>query len=254
MRPMSLDEEIAILQFGQGVRADADVLAHFVPLDTEERRLRLMELGFLISQSKLTEADMAQALASSSLGTGYTPCVGLKLHRISISRPGNEPEADYKFMLHLFKAAYQRRVASQPQNPANWWYWDLSQPGIEQRIQSVCQELVNDLYNNPGFRSEFACLAKLRHERELKQSRRPEPPVQASQYHFDFVTYDEVRTESIKLLADKTSQATMLVLHSLEKALLIKYKLEVTQIERLTAAVIERHMRETYDTDLLGQP
>ncbi|WP_375447447.1 DUF5958 family protein [uncultured Fibrella sp.] len=251
---MSLDEEIAILQFGQGVRADVDLLVQFAGLDNEARHLRLMELGFLVGQSKLTEADMKQALATSSLGVGYSPCVGLKLHRLSISRPGNEPEADYKFMLHLFKAVYQRRVASQPQNPANWWYWDLSQSGIEQRIQLVYQELVNDLYNDPGFRSEFASLAKLYHDAKSKRVRSPELPVQVNQYHFDFITYDELRTESIKLLADKMRQAIMVLIHSLEKALLKKYQLEPAQTGRLIFAVIERHMRETYDTDLFGQP
>ena len=162
--------------------------------------------------------------------------------------PKGDYELAYKFLLFLFKAAYQRR--SVLGNPANWRYWNLSSPNVIQDIRTRHQEALEQVYANSSFRSEFACIAKLWHERRTLQQAKRQEPAPEPDNHFTFLSYDEMLTESIKTFTDKQMQGVRLLSHSLEKALSLQYGFDADEVRRVIDDVVERHLRETYDTDL----
>ena len=61
---MSLEEEIAINQFGQGVRSVADLLDQFTELDENQRRQRFFDLYCHVWRSELVDSDIEQALSN----------------------------------------------------------------------------------------------------------------------------------------------------------------------------------------------
>ena len=129
---MSLEEEVAVNQFGQDVCSIESLLQHFSQMSEVIKREYLNDLTNLIWQSKPLEADIEQAITDSVLKNTYTPCVVLRTHGLKIglnqlvNLPINELEKVYRLMLNLFKEAYQRRFKQEKGNPDKWWYWDLS--------------------------------------------------------------------------------------------------------------------------------
>lgn len=129
---MSLEEEVAVNQFGQDVCSIESLLQHFSQMSEVIKREYLNDLTNLIWQSKPLEADIEQAITDSVLKNTYTPCVVLRTHGLKIglnqlvNLPINELEKVYRLMLSLFKEAYQRRFKQEKGNSDKWWYWDLS--------------------------------------------------------------------------------------------------------------------------------
>lgn len=261
---MSLDDEIALYQFGQGVRSVADLLDHFSQLDEPEKRKRFVHFYCQVAGSSLVESDIEQALTDCTLNATDPIYTYLNLHRLAtgskrvicIPHTANPPEGNlddpYKVLLHLFRIDYQRRFALERGNSANWRYWDLSNPEIVQGILTRHQALVEEVYTNPSFRSEFVSLAKLWNNRKtLEQARYREPePTPDRQTHFDFLTYEEMVTVSNKLFDNEYSRSINVLLHSLNNAFSVRYKLDTEEARRLVFDVIERHLRETYHSDL----
>lgn len=257
---MSLEEEIAIHQFGQGVRSAADLLDQFTQVDGLQRSARFFDLYCHVWRSELVDSDIEQALAGCSVTATDATYDFLNLHRLRagsknilfIPDTSNPPEGTlekaYELLLYLFKADYQRRFALEKENPTIWWYWDLSNGDTVQGILTRHQELVDEVYTAPNFRSEFVSVAKLLHDHKgLSQARSPKP-VPEHQNQFDFLTYDEIMTEFVQ--GSKYSRAIALLRNSLEKALSIRYRLNADQARRLTLDVINRHSQETYNTKL----
>ena len=256
---MSLEEEITINQFGQGVHSVADLLDQFTQADEHQRRARFFDLYCHVWELNLVDSDIEQALADCSVTAADATCDYLNLHRLRagsksmlwIPDTGNPPdgtlEKPYQLLLHLFRADYQRRFALEKENPTTWWYWDLSDTKIAQSILTRHRELVDEVYAIPSFRSEFVSLAKLLHEHMgFPQARFPKPAPE-HQNQFNFLTYDEMITEFVQ--GSKYIRAIALLRHSLEKALSIRYRLTTDEARRLTLDVINRHSQEIYNTD-----
>ena len=249
---MSLDDEIAIIQFGQGVHADIELLDHFSQLDKQGKRNHLFGLYFLVERSSPVDSDLDQANIDSSPDTTAIPYLILKFKRMTRSVKLNMTEEylekTYTLLLTLFKTAYQRRYASEKENPAKWWYWDLSNKAIVQSILTSHQELVQAVYDTPGFRSEFASIAKLWHDRKASAHAKLPEPNSLIQTSFNFLTYDEMVTYSIKVFEDNYLRGITLLSNSVEKALSARYGLAADEARRVVLDVTNRHFQDKYDT------
>ncbi len=256
---MSLEEDIALNQFGQGVQSVAQVLDQFSQLNEEQKRKLFIQLYCEVSAAELVEADVEQALADCSLKTTDPIYSYLKLHRLTTGLKGvvwipetaNPPEGkldkSYQVLLYLFKTDYQRRFALEKENPTSWRYWDLSNPEIIQSILTTHRELVEQVYNVATFRSEFACLAKRWYEDLYLSQYQAQEPEPEPQIHSTFQTYDEVLNASV--FTDQIARSLGLVRQALANALSIRYKLNAEQVNRLIVDVTMRHLQETYHID-----
>lgn len=263
---MRLDNEIALYQFAQGVSSDAALLDQFSQLDTAKQRKRFVHFYCRICEYKFVDSEIEQALADCSLDATDVLYRYLNLHRLttgsnviyiphSANPPGGTLDKAYRLLLHLFKIAYQRRFAVEKEDPANWRYWDLANPEIVQDIRTSHQALMEDIYNNPSFRSEFACLAKLWYEQYVLTWDEPLEPESAPepQTKFDFVTYDEMVEESNQgSTVTKSFNAIGTIGHSVTKGLAVRYGLDIDKARILMFDVIDRYLRETYNTEFFG--
>ncbi|UFH52206.1 DUF5958 family protein [Spirosoma sp. KNUC1025] len=243
---MSIEEQIKIIQFGQGICPEAELLEQLDQLDESEKGKQVFDLYVFVSRLKPADADIGQAIADADIGPDYSPCISPKSGTRKVWRKmfSEHPEKDYMFLLRLFKIDYQRRYALNKDNATNWQYRDLSNRETVEAILKQYENLVEEVYQNPSFRSEFVCIAKLWHERSMQ------PPTQIRQDHYTYLTYDELLTESIKLLGNLQIHPISMLCHSIEQALSIKYGLDHGLANRLTLEVIDRHMRETYNSSI----
>jgi len=69
---MTLEEQVALNQFGQGVRSIESLLLHFSQLSEVNKRDYLTYLSGLIWQSKPVEADIEQAIIDSLLNQNHS--------------------------------------------------------------------------------------------------------------------------------------------------------------------------------------
>lgn len=124
-----------------------------------------------------------------------------------------------------------------------------------QGILTGYQQRAEKSYAHPSFRSEFVSLAKLWYEDMISsRAKYKEPePAPKPQTHFDFVDYNEIVTESIEWNDDKLTRAITLLRDSLTKAISVRYAIDTEQARKLVFDVVERHLRETYHTDLMGE-
>ncbi len=280
---MSLEEEIEICQFGQGVYSVADMLAQLVQLDKDQQGKRFLNLYFQVWDASLVDADIEQALADCSVNA--TDAVYDYLHLRSLATgfkgvvcvpgtanpPGGEFNKSYELLLRLFEIDYQRRFAQhlhtdqnpqtkfkidyrprfpQQETPTDWRYWDLSNREIARAILTRHRELVEQVYAHPSFWSEFASIARQWHKSIFLGHTESEEPTPESQTHFDFLTYDELMTQAAMPFDSRGAYGIKLLRESLTKALAIRYGLHADQANRLVVDVIERHLRETYGADL----
>ncbi|GAB4023975.1 DUF5958 family protein [Spirosoma koreense] len=256
MTRMSLDEEVALYRFGQGVNAADELLGQFRLADWFGKRIKFFELDRLIMQLKPTGSEIDQALVDSGLTDTSLSDAVLKHHRsgsrvrLRKSLSADELESGYRLLMALFKQTYQRHRLSA--DTSDWHYWDLSNPETIQAVLIKHRTVVDEVYNNPSFRSEFVSMAKLWHDKYPQHpSNKPEAePVPELQTHFEFVGYDEIITLSIEQIRDKTNWSMAALHQSVEKALAIRYGLDQHQANRVLFDVMERHIRETYHTGL----
>lgn len=263
---MSLEEEIAINQFGQGALSEADMLGSFTQLDASKQRKRFVRLYLYVTSQKLTASDIDQALAACSLTTEDPVNTYLNLSYLKIGSRGvlyipqseEPPEGDlakpYSVLLHVFRANYQRRYAVEKDNSTMWWYQDFSTNETAQTILDTHHRLAEEIYANASFRSEFMTMAKLWHTHDLfVQASNQDPPPTKPQTHFDFVRYDQIGYDPSWTAANQSVQACALLRSSVEKALFKQYGLAIDEIRRLTLDVINRHMQEMYSSGLYDE-
>ncbi|AHJ95568.1 DUF5958 family protein [Hymenobacter swuensis] len=123
---MNLPEEIALNQFGQGLRPHAELLGYFHSLSADAQGHHLQELTDLIRQSKAHLADIDPGIAESGLRPTYTPCMVLRTYGLVpglarlLSLPLAERDRVYRLLLYVFKQAYQRRFAAEKNDPNKW--------------------------------------------------------------------------------------------------------------------------------------
>ncbi|MCX6216079.1 DUF5958 family protein [Spirosoma sp.] len=248
---MSLDEEIAICQFGQGISLVNELQSHFVHLDDELKKIYLYELYDLIRQLNPLEADLDRALADSPLDASYTPSVNLKSGWLNLERSTLkklEEERNFIFLLYLYKTTYKRNYILNQDNATAWQYQDLSKPEVVQNILTTHHNLLETIYNDPSYRTEFLSLAKLWHDQfNFRDPNQPEPtPSRANQFHF--LDYDELVTASLNMFSLKTMRSSVILRHSLEKALSIQHKIDSQRAKRLVIEIARRHLREKYNS------
>jgi hypothetical protein len=253
---MSLEEEIAIYQFGQGVRSADDLSNYVGQLDDFAKMSWLENFSSMLSRLHLTNYELDQTIAEYSSEVSLPPTL---VHYVNRLRKGSwghlsvpDMEKYLMLLLQLFKIGYQRQLALEKEYPTGWQYQDLSNDEAVRHIHETYEALVDNVYADPSFRSEFASLAKLWHERytEDKVKFQVQEPDPAPQTKFDFISYDEVITLAVNLYSNTSISPMYKLRHSVEQALLKMHHLQPQQASRLIMAVIERHLKETYNTGL----
>lgn len=130
---MDLKHEILINKYGQNLIPIKVLVEYFKKLDYAGKRRYLQHLVTLILQSNPVDSDILQAIEDSHLKRTFTSCVilekgGTKYHNLKkiIDLPDNELDKSLVLFLNLFRIGYNRRFLKEKDNPAKWWYWDLS--------------------------------------------------------------------------------------------------------------------------------
>ncbi|GAB3543870.1 DUF5958 family protein [Spirosoma fluminis] len=254
---MSLEEEIQAYQFAQGVRSEADLVSRFNKEDEELKAMWLFDVSSLLFRLGPFDADTEQFISTASM-TPTDP--GAQLIRRSsyqgghlrfvLDTSGNGLVKSHETLPIVFKAVYERITPSESDKSIKWWYWDLSCNEVVQAILTRHQDLVEATYTNPDYRSEFNSIAKLWNERHKPKQPKADEPAPDIPGKFTFVTYDEVMTAHTALTNNKPWQGIRVLTKSLSKALVKRHTLDSDSADRIVWDVVERHLRETYHTDL----
>ena len=259
---MSLEEEIAINQFGQGALSESDMLDSFSRLDALQQRKRFVQLYFHVSGLKLMASDVDQALVDCSLTTEDPIYTYLNLSYLRVGSrgvihtphtaepPGGDLARPYQVLLYVFRANYQRRYATEKDHSTKWWYRDFSKTETAQDILATHHRLAEEIYANASFRSEFITMAKLWHIHQLYEQASIDLPPAEPQTSFKFISYEQIAHGPAWMAAHQNMLACRILRHSVENALSIQYGLDMDEIGRLTLHVIDRHMQETYSSGL----
>lgn len=249
---MKIEEEIRILQFAQGILSEADVLDPFSKLSEGDKFGRIHGFQFLLERVKPTEAEIERFNPSSNAPTDSRLIMfprWTKKRGIRLKMADDEQDNSYRMLLNLFKTAYQRMYATEKDNPENmdnWWYRELSDPETVAGILARYQAMVDELYRDSGFRTEFVTMARLWHDNHASRKAEMEEPMPEEQTHAGFVTYEQMSTGFLE--ENKKNWAFPLVHNSVARALGVRFKLNQEQAGRLLNDVLERHLRETYNT------
>jgi len=137
---MNLQQEILINKYGQELIEINFFKDFFSNFNLLEKRDYLSSLLELIFQSKPNDKDIEIAITLSGLKPTFTPCVmikkGVMNHNLIklIGLPETELDKVLILLMSLFKVAYQRRFIIEKNNPNKWWYWDLANPLMEDKI------------------------------------------------------------------------------------------------------------------------
>lgn len=140
---MELEYELLINKFGQDLIQKDEVLQVFDHQNDEGKESFLVGLLQLIQQSKPQDFDIETIILASKLKPTYTPCVllrqGVALHNLQkiIRLPVNERKKSLILLLYTFRVAYQRRFKIECNDPNKWWYWDLSNESVVEKIKST---------------------------------------------------------------------------------------------------------------------
>ncbi|CCH53363.1 hypothetical protein BN8_02455 [Fibrisoma limi BUZ 3] len=258
---MSLEEEITICQFGQGLYAAIHLLELFEQVDELTQYRQLDELCLFLWRIEPDEARVEQALLQETKRVP-PPAVVRRMYMSNskLSRTFQLLEGDtknrYASLLAVFKTCYQARYAAEKANPANWWYRDLSNPAVVEEILAGHQRLIDELYHHPSYSSEFVCLARLWNDEiaeRLAESQQLAPKHTAP---YSFVSYDEISElfgNGVSMIGDLSSsrnaQARSILTHSLGKALSKQYKLEYADVIRVISEVTRLHLRTRYNVE-----
>jgi len=251
---MSLEEEITICQFGQGLYAATHLLELFEQVDEVSQYGQLLELHSFLWRIEPDEPRVEQALLQETKRV-TSPAVVNRMYtsKSKLSRTFHLLEGDnkarYASLLSAFKTCYQPRYAAEKANPTNWWYRDLSDPAVVQEILASHHRLVDELYHHPSYSSEFVCLARLWNDEiaeRLAESLELTPKHTAP---YAFVSYDEISEQFGNVSSSRNSQARSILTHSLRKALSKQYKLDYENAIRIISEVTRLHLRSKYNVD-----
>jgi Family of unknown function (DUF5958) len=138
---MKIEDQILLNKFGQGLLSADDVIAIFDSIDIEDKKAFFSDLIDLIIQSKATDEDVEPAIRFSGLKHTFTPCIlllrgGTTSHNLAkiADLPLNEAKKSFVLLVHLFRLAYQRRFHHEKNDPNKWWYWDMSDDEVVEKI------------------------------------------------------------------------------------------------------------------------
>jgi hypothetical protein len=140
---MEIEEQILINKFGQNLVEISLIEEKFKSLGLSEKRNFLNDMIFFIMQSKPKEDDITEAISQSKLKKTFTPCIllakGVENHNLLriVNLPENELEKSLLLFLSLFKVAYKRKFELERNNTSKWWYWDLSNDSMIEKILNL---------------------------------------------------------------------------------------------------------------------
>ena len=258
---MSLEEEITICQFGQGLYAATHLLELFVQVDELTQCRQLDDLCLFLWRIEPDEARVEQALLQETKRVP-PPAVVRRMYmsNSNLSRTLQLLEGDtknrYGSLLAVFKTCYRARYAAEKANPTTWWFRDLSDTAVVEDILARHRRLIDELYHHPSYNSEFVCLARLWNEEiaeRLAESLELTPKHTAP---YSFVSYDEISElfgNGVSMIGDLSSsrnaQARSILTHSLRNALTKQYKLDDEDAIRVISEVTRLHLRTRYDVE-----
>ena len=137
---LGIIDQIFINKYGQGIIGIDPFKVLFSNFNTRNKRDFLEGIISLIVQSKPMNDDIDAAIKESGLKPTFTPCIllGKGIANHNLSKLANLPESELEktliLLMNLFKIGYTRRFMEEKNNPDKWWYWDLSQPNIADKI------------------------------------------------------------------------------------------------------------------------
>lgn len=262
---MTLEAEVTLCQFGQGVFSVDDRLDAFTQLDSEQQRSQFVDLYLYVWGLELTEADVEKTLADCPLATTDPLYDYLRLYRIeseldfgvvipqSDSPPGGRLNEAYRVLLYLFRAVYQRLYALEKTTPTHWWYQDFTGIDVAERMLTRHRTLVDEAYHDPGYRSEFKALARLWYKRIILPMYRTanEDPTNESDR---FLSYDEILTDSMEWATNIDDCNLRILRTSLEKAFRRCHSLSRDLANRLVLDVLDKYMLDLYDRSIFERP
>ena len=107
------------------------------------------------------------------------------------------------------------------------------------------QELIEEVYNNTSFRSEFRSYAKLCSTLQNEQQLRPKAPAAPNPEGVNFILYNDLlitpKVEADSALVAKCKRGITFLYSSLSRALSRAYQLDGEETRRLIFAVSDRH-------------
>ncbi|WP_128544054.1 DUF5958 family protein [Larkinella soli] len=259
---MSLEEEIELNRFGQGLVPVEDLLRQYREATEEEQSGLYSNVSFHLMDFDPDEESVRKALEEAGVAEDdhlaeMARHAYLKRKKfVKMSYPVEPSDQAYHFLLCLFRADYQQRFAAENDQSKNWWFWDLSDPKVIDAILTTRRNRVDAVYNDPGYRGEFEALAKLHYEdkrRMAAQFKEPDPkavPVDK------FLNYDELLTESLKVNKEmeKFNKPIFALNQALYKALSRQLGLDEKETRAIMAEVVDRHMREKYGEGYFDVP
>lgn len=141
----SMQEEIIINQYAQGIKPIDELLEWYNSFDIEKKRSILIEIWSLANQAKVNEGDVENARIIAGLKVTHTPVRmlysktqpfknrGFKVANLK----GKEQVQAFLLILNCFAIAEQRRKSkcdAEKENCNHWWHQDLSNPKLIQEI------------------------------------------------------------------------------------------------------------------------
>ncbi|CCH57275.1 hypothetical protein BN8_06686 [Fibrisoma limi BUZ 3] len=251
---MKLEEELIIVQYGQGVLSEEELLRRFAQLDEIGQWQSVNALMYLLRKleptvdEEATVAEPTNELEASYTNIGNSGKKNTAIRRINVYSA--KLKESYRSLLDQFKRDLQRQYAIEKENPSSWWYWDLSKKELVDSLLADYRALVEEVYSNPSFRGEFACIAKLWHDDVTTKKALAEAPKSAINHQYHFATYDEVIEQSLKSYSHIVNRPIWLLSNSVRKALIKQYRLDSDQAGNVLWDVVEQHFREKYEDDL----
>jgi len=155
---MKIEIQILVNKFGQNLISINEILNYFQQLDIKEKPIFLLDISNLIIQMKVVDMDIDSAIFQANLKPSFTPCVmikkGIKNNTFQeiIKLPQSEFDKILLLFLSLFKIGYQRNIKENT-DPYKWWFYDLSNENITQRIKQLTNIniLVKKLFDDKGY-------------------------------------------------------------------------------------------------------
>ncbi|MGV3558211.1 DUF5958 family protein [Larkinella arboricola] len=247
---MSLEEEVMIVEFAQGIRSEDDLFDHFRQLNDDDKTDRIFDMTRLIGELEPTNFEIEQASANMPTRSAGPVEIGVYFPRkkrltqvsLRIDLANDVLEKSYLTLLKLFKATYQRQFVLERKNAVDWWFQDLADNNAVANILTNHRALVEEIYQHPGFRGEFASIAKLHQASQMLRAAKVQNAQSSASGTYHFVRYEEIVTASIE--DNKYNYAAFMLSGSVMRALSKRYHLKPFRAVQVMQEVVGRYTRE----------
>ncbi len=140
MNYLSIDEEILINQWAQGVVDDQAIQKIYLARKPEEVPSLLRNVCELVQQASASNQDMEATISAAPIKATRSVCVILRkgvnnevLQKL-VSLKGTDAEDSFLLLLYLFRIADNRRRANEKEC-THWWHRDLSNPLVVEAVK-----------------------------------------------------------------------------------------------------------------------